>query len=47
MTAEDTTAFDNPWYQKDSEAAHNIHKKIGGGMKQNFERPSAKRKKAY
>jgi len=47
LTDQDTTAFDNPWYQKDSEAAHNIHKKIGGGMKQNFERPSAKRKKQY
>merc|ERR1712106_43245 len=47
LTDQDTTAFDNPWYQKDSEAAHNIHRKIGGGMKQNFERPSAKRKKQY
>jgi microfibrillar-associated protein 1 len=41
LTSEDTTAFDNPWGSKDNQT----HLKIGGGMKQTFEKPSAKRKK--
>lgn len=41
LTAEDTTAFDNPWASKDNQT----HLKIGGGMKQTFEKPSAKRVK--
>jgi len=41
LTAEDTTAFDNPWASKENQT----HLKIGGGMKQVFEKPSAKRKK--
>merc|ERR1719309_765201 len=41
LTSEDTTAFDNPWASKENQT----HLKIGGGMKQVFEKPSAKRKK--
>jgi len=40
LTAEDTTAFDNPWAAKDNKT----HLKFGAGFKQDFERPSKRKK---
>jgi len=42
LTAEDTTAFDNPWAAKENKS----HLKYGAGFKQNFDRPSKRKKLA-
>jgi microfibrillar-associated protein 1 len=46
LVDQDTTQFDSPWV---SDTANNIkfHNERGGGMKQNFERPSLQRKRDY
>lgn len=42
LVDQDTTQSDSPWFQESAQSLK-FHSKIGGGNKQTFERPSAKK----
>ena len=43
LVDQDTTQFDSPW--NDTALSHKFHTTKGGGMKQDFEKPSNKKTK--